>query len=160
MSFDHAFSLGAQIAENVSEAELLKALEPLTEYFGITGFTEKSKWNDRSIMFDKTTRDLIINTSGNVSYGFSDRVEEALANLGPLTTHADCGYLTDHSTGDLNTAIQECWFGPTKESILTAQRDAVLGESLNLMKQYLPKPMFETVSQMLAEVMKTPIVQH
>lgn len=128
MAYDHSLYTEARLKVGTSPAQVKTALKPLTDYlFSFDKFS-----------FNRETGDLVFSTSGDVCANFHDLVVEAAANLGPLTQSPSLLTLSDHSTADLENAIDVVFYGASVEAVEQFHFEVDFADAMAKLSEHLP----------------------
>lgn len=128
MPYDHSMYTEARLKAGTSLSQVNAALKPLTDYlFSLEEFS-----------INRMTGDLVFSTSGYVCANFHDLVVEAAANLGPLTQSPSLLTLSDHSTADLENAIDVVFYGASVEAVEQFHFEVDLADAMAKLTGHLP----------------------
>jgi hypothetical protein len=145
--------LKAKAAAGTTIEQVAEAFKPIMEYRGYDGIEAFNKGetvtNDDLFHFGPETGDILVNTCGEVGYGYIDLVREVAENLGKIVAEPDEIVLYDYDTGSIEDAKTVIEFGPSDAAIKAyiAKRDIKAG--LALMKKHLDDTTFAVAKDML-----------
>jgi len=127
MGYDHSLSMAVRFKPGVAKEQVIAALKPITTYFNWSsekllndslGIENSIEW----LFHGEMVKQILLETAGEVGHNYEGLVKAVAANLDSLALPGMID-LRDHSTGDLENAISEFWYGaPAQTDSLIKQK--------------------------------------
>lgn len=122
MRYNHTMLVTAKVKPGTAPSQIAEAFRPILDYLGYEDdvFDKGDVFfrvGGDEFYFNPETRDVSVETGGEVKYGYLNLVSEVADNLGPLAAEPGEIELYDHDIADIDNAKSTFVFGPNAETI-------------------------------------------